>query len=87
MAFRTSAVTVGTSSASQVLDAQAGDIECEIRTSSAVDFYIGGPDVSASNGLRVENGQFTTRVRPGDELWAISAEAGSVQLRILVRSA
>lgn len=87
MAFRTSTVSINISTATLVLTAQAGDVDCEIRTPGALDFYIGGSDVTAANGLPVQNGEFRTRVRPGDELWALSAESGGISVRVLVRSA
>lgn len=86
MAFRTSLVSINTSTPTRVLLAVAGDVDCEIRTTGALDFYIGGPDASTSS-LLVQNGEFRTRVRPGDELWAISAESSGFGVRVLVRSA
>lgn len=86
MGFRNSAVVVGTSAPVRVVQAQAGDVDCEIRSQSAVDFYVGGSTVSAADGLRVENGQFNAGLRPGDEIWAVSAESGPVQLRVIIRT-
>ncbi len=87
MAFRNSSILVDTTTATRILTAQPGDVACEMRTQGALDFYVGGSDVSASNGLRIENGQFQTNIRPGDEIWALSAESTVVNVRVLVRSA
>lgn len=87
MAFRSVVVSIGTATASLVFEAQAGDLNCEIRTPGALDFYVGGADLTASNGMRVDNGIFSTPVRPGDQIWAMSAESSGHSVRLLVRSA
>ena len=87
MAFRTALVSLNTSTAVIVVDAQAGDADVEIRSPGALDFYVGGSDLTASNGVKIEDGRFQTRVRPGDELWGLSADGSGFSVRTIIRSA
>jgi hypothetical protein len=90
MAFRASRFTVATS-AVQVVAAIAGDVEAwvEVPTGTGSDavFLGGDSSVTTGNGFRLENtdNALNVRLRPGDELWAISSSSQPVHA--LIRSA
>jgi hypothetical protein len=93
MAFRSSAVTINSSTPTAIIQAQAGDVEAAIGVDGlGVEIYVGGSTVSTSTGFPVTGNQFNNggplwlRVRPGDELWAI-AVSGSPTVQVLIRSA
>lgn len=75
--------------ATQIVDAQAGDVDVWLFPLGAASVYVGGSDVDQSTGLPlVANSVFHVRVRPGDELWAISLTSDvHPQVRVLTRSA
>jgi hypothetical protein len=90
MAFRSSRNTVG-GIAVQIVDAVAGDVEAWVAVvtgTGADSVFLGGDSsVTTSTGFRLENNDnvLNVRVRPGDELWAIST--GSYSVHTLIRSA
>lgn len=86
MAFRSFKVDV-TDIPVQVFEAQPGDLDLWIRSDNLVVF--GGDDqVAVTSGFSISpDGQFHTRVRPGDELWAVRDSATTSRLHLMVRSA
>lgn len=87
MAFRSIEVSV-TTSATLLLEALAGDVEIWINPdSSSAEYYLGGSDVTASNGLHLfGRTPFQSKIRPTDEIWAVS-QSGTSTINVLVRSA
>lgn len=88
MAFRNIAVSLDAGVKTKIFTAQAGDLEAWVNVDVSDTYFLGGPDVTVSNGLRLfgsSNNTFRTSVRPGDELWAISPNA--IDVNIMARSA
>lgn len=86
MGFRSVSVNVG-ASPTLLLEALAGDMDVWLMPGGNVTYFIGGDDVTTSNGLRLSaEDQFHSKVRPGDELWGIVG-SGSESIRVLVRNA
>jgi hypothetical protein len=88
MAFRNISVSLVANTPVQILLAQAGDVDAWTNVDANDPYYIGGPSVTTSNGLFLSGysgNTFHTKVRPGDELWAVAPNNGSIN--ILVRSA
>lgn len=89
MAFRSIRTSINGSTATNLLTAQAGDVEVTIATLGGVSIFVGNSSVTASNGFYIDLGNgktLKTKVRPGDEIWALSS--GSViDVCLLVRSA
>ncbi|MEU4590004.1 hypothetical protein [Micromonospora aurantiaca (nom. illeg.)] len=86
MAFRSAETTVTTTPV-KLFEAVAGDVEIWVNADPNATYYLGGSDVTTTNGLPMfgPSQQFRSHVRPGDELWAVSG--GSVTVNVLVRSA
>ena len=84
--FRSAETTV-TTTAVKIFEAVAGDVEIWVNADPNSTYWVGGDDVDTTIGLPLFGPQtpFRTAVRPGDELWAVSA--GSVSVNVLVRSA
>lgn len=91
MPFRSNVYTIGTSSV-QVLDAQPGDVEVTLRLRNGTDIAIGGTSsVTTSTGYHLTTGttfvvEFKSRIRAGDELWAIGYSAAAGDIEVLIRS-
>ena len=89
MAFRSARVSINSSTATKLLTAQPGDVEVTVTTFGGLSVYIGGSGVTAANGFYTDLGNgklLKTRIRPGDELWALSS-SGSPDVCLLIRSA
>lgn len=88
MAFRNINASLAAGVPTLVISAQAGDVDAWVNIDPNDTYFIGGPGVTTANGLRLFGSSantFHTKVRPGDELWAISQN--SVDVNIMVRSA
>lgn len=83
MSFRSAKVLV--SGATQLVAAQAGDVEVWVR--GVPDVFIGADNTVDADGFPLSSFSFVlqTRVRPGDELWAYH-DTG-IYVSVLVRSA
>lgn len=86
MAFRVVRVALPTSTATVVFTAQPGDVEIRVAGSGTSNTTVGDASV-ATGGFNIDPGShLSSRVRPGDELWAFHGAAGKT-VEILVRSA
>lgn len=84
MAFRNISFTLSSGVSSQLVVAQAGDVDVWINAPGINFYFLGGPAVTISDGLHlVGSDTFHTKVRPGDELWGVAASAatGSAMVR------
>lgn len=83
MAFRSFSQVVGASPV-ELYTAQPGDVDVWIRTTS-YDVNIGGGDAQTFR-IRSDDG-FHSRVRPGDQIFAVRSSGSNVLTHVLVRSA
>lgn len=102
MPFRTILISLPPDKARKIYTAEAGDVEVEIRSaplyenqgSVSYNFGVGGPelDEDRSTALFCNDGQYSTAVEEGDELWAVMPGVSAawteqdVRLTIMVRS-
>jgi hypothetical protein len=93
MAFRDILATINTSTPTLVFQAQPGDVEVWLNMVGAPATWtvlIGGDSSSQTfplgAGQLSSDGPFHMRVRPGDEVWALSSIT-THQIAALVRSA
>lgn len=87
MAFRNIAVSITANTPTLLFTAKSGDVEAWGNIDHNETYYIGGPSVTTSNGLKLfanSNGTFRTTVMCGDELWVVAANA--VDVNAMVRS-
>ena len=88
MAFRNISLSLSAGVATKILDVLAGDVDAWVNIDPNDTYFLGGPGVTTSNGLRLFGSSantFHTKVRPGDELWAVSPNA--IGVNVMVRSA
>lgn len=88
MAFRNISISLAAGVITKIIDAQAGDVDAWINVDVNDTYFLGGPGVTTSNGLRLfgnSNNTFHTKVRPGDELWAVAPN--SIDVNVMVMSA
>jgi hypothetical protein len=88
MAFRNVSVSLPANTATLLLAAQVGDVDAWVNIDPNETYYLGGPGVTVSNGLKLfanSTGTFHTQVLRDDELWAIAPNA--VDVNVMVRSA
>lgn len=91
MPLRSSRPTVGTSAtllstSVQVAIADSKTVVVQVPSDAANSVFVGGSDVSTSNGLEVvAGGSLSIDLGPGDDLYAIAVANTSVQL-LLTRS-
>lgn len=89
MPFKSVVAVLAEQEAKLLYEAVAGDLEIRILPDNGFT-QIGGSELLNGEGFRISQdflGQFTSPIRPGDQIYALNAQSQTGSVRALIRSA